>query len=123
MTVALAAAPLVYYAVLGHVDISWMLARVASKHTFSFWSIAIGIGPLAVFSLLGYRGPARGFLDLVLRVWMPAAIVIYLVSASGFSAKAACAEVWMLVMPCACSAAAVVIKMASATRFENAMPV
>jgi len=86
MTVALAATPLVYYAVLGHVDISWTLARVASKHTFSFWSIAIGIGPLAVFSLLGYRGPARGFLDLVLRVWMPAAIVIYLVSASGFSA-------------------------------------
>ena len=40
LTLVLTGLPLIYYVVLGHVDISWGLAREASKHSFSFWSIA-----------------------------------------------------------------------------------
>jgi hypothetical protein len=41
---------------------------------------------------------------------------------TGFSASAAWLDVSMLVMPAVWSVAAVVMMMASATRFENAMP-
>ncbi len=86
LTVALAGLPLAYYLVLGHVDISWGLARDASKHTFSLWSIALAGGPLAAFAALGYRGRPRDFLELLTRLWPPAAILIYVLSATELSA-------------------------------------
>jgi hypothetical protein len=78
--------PLLYYLVLGHLDINWSLARDASKHAFSFGSILLGIVPLLLVALLGYRGRCRNFLELVLRVWFPVAIAIYILSATGLSA-------------------------------------
>ena len=39
----LTALPLLYYVLLGRTDLSWALARDASKHAFSFWSIALAI--------------------------------------------------------------------------------
>jgi len=42
--------------------------------------------------------------------------------AIGFSASAACADVWMSTTPLACSFAAVLMMMKSAMRFENHMP-
>jgi hypothetical protein len=42
--------------------------------------------------------------------------------ASGRSASAACAEVWMSVTPTACSVAAVLRMMKKAIRFENVIP-
>ena len=86
LTIALTGLPLVYYVALGHLDLSWSLARLASKHTFSFWSIAIGISPLAVVAILGYRGKPRDFLELITRIWPLAAVVIYFLSATGLSA-------------------------------------
>ena len=86
LTIGLTGIPLLYYVVLGDVDISWSLARLNSRHTFSFWSIAIGAGPLALVAALGYRGRPRDFLELMTRVWPLAAVVIYIISASGFSA-------------------------------------
>ncbi len=86
LTVALTGLPLLYYLVLGHVDISWGLARNASKHTFSFGSIALGAAPLALFAILGYRGRPRSFLELLSRIWPLAAVAIYFVSATGLSA-------------------------------------
>ncbi len=86
LTITLIAAPLIYYDLLGHLDLSWNLARQASKHTFSFWSIALGAAPLAVFAALGYRGRPDDFFELLLRAWVPAALVIYLVSGSAVSA-------------------------------------
>ncbi len=86
LTIALTALPLVYYLALGHVDLSWSLARVASKHTFSFWSIALGISPLAIVAVLGYRGRPRDFLELMTRLWPLAAVLIYILSATGLSA-------------------------------------
>ncbi len=78
--------PLVYYVVLGRMDLSWGLARQASKHTFSFWSLLIAMAPLAIVAVLGYRGRARTFLDTVTRGWPLAAFIVYVVSATSVSA-------------------------------------
>ena len=86
LTVGLTALPLLYYLLLGHLDLSWKLARVQSKHAFPFSAIAIGIAPLAIPALLGYRGRSDSFLELLLRVWAPVAVVIYIFSATGLSA-------------------------------------
>jgi hypothetical protein len=86
LTIALTVVPLVYYLLLGHLDVSWSLARDASKHAFSFISIAIGAAPLAILAALGYRGRPNSFLELLLRLWAPVAIIIYVVSATGLSA-------------------------------------
>ncbi len=59
---------------------------VASKHAFSFWSIALGIAPLAIVASLGYRGRPRDFLELMTRIWPLAAVVIYILSATTLSA-------------------------------------
>jgi hypothetical protein len=86
LTIALTLAPLVYYLALGHLDINWDMARQNSKHAFSFWAIAIGAAPLAVFAALGYRGRPADFLELSMRMWVPAALLIYVLSASALSA-------------------------------------
>ena len=85
VTVIATAIPLVYYLVLGKVDLSWGLARAASKHTFSFVSIALALAPLAVPAALAYRGRARSFLWLVTRVWPLAALVVYVLSATALA--------------------------------------
>ncbi len=86
LTVGLTALPLLYYLLLGHLDLSWKLARVQSKHAFPFTAIAVGIVPLAIPALLGYRGRSDSMLELMLRVWAPVALVIYIFSATGLSA-------------------------------------
>jgi hypothetical protein len=86
LTIALTLAPLVYYLALGHLDVNWDMARQNSKHAFSFWAIAIGAAPLAVFAALGYRGRPADFLELSMRMWVPAALVIYVLSATALSA-------------------------------------
>jgi hypothetical protein len=86
LTLALTVLPLIYYLLLGHLDLSWKLARVASKHAFPFSAILIGAAPLAIPALLGYRGRSATFLELLLRLWAPVAVIIYVVSATGLSA-------------------------------------
>ncbi len=86
VTVVLTGLPLAYYFALGHLDLSWNLARLASKHSFPFSAIAIGIAPLAIVAFLGYRGRPRDFFELLLRLWLPATLIIYVLSASALSA-------------------------------------
>jgi hypothetical protein len=86
LTLGLLGLPLIYYLLLGHLDLSWNLARTASKHAFPWTAIALAVAPLGIFALLGYRGRAESFLELLLRVWAPAAVVIYVFSATGLSA-------------------------------------
>jgi hypothetical protein len=86
MTVVLTGLPLLYYLILGQLDLSWLLARSASKHTFSLGAIAIAAAPLAAVAALGYRGRPRTFLELVTRIWPLAALVIYLLSGTTLSA-------------------------------------
>ena len=57
----------------------------AASHAFSFEAIAIGIGPLAIFAALGYRGAPRNFIELLLRLWPLAGLVIYLLSNTSLS--------------------------------------
>jgi hypothetical protein len=86
LTLALTGLPLLYYLLLGHLDLSWKLARVQSKHAFPWSAVAIGIAPLAIPALLGYRGRPQSTLELLLRLWGPVAILIYVFSATGLSA-------------------------------------
>ena len=86
VTVAATIAPLLYYAILGHVDLSWQLARDASKHAFSLPTILIALAPLLVVALLSYRERPRTFLAAATRAWPVAALVVYGLSASELSA-------------------------------------
>jgi hypothetical protein len=86
LTLVLTGAPLVYYLALGHLDLSWGLAREASKHTFSLGTIALAIAPLGLVAALGYRGRPHSFLELMTRLWPLAALLIWLLSATALSA-------------------------------------
>ncbi len=82
VTIAATIVPLIYYAALGKLDLSWELARVASKHSFPALAIVGAIGPLLLVALLGYRRSPAGFLDRATRLWLPAACIVYVASAS-----------------------------------------
>jgi hypothetical protein len=86
VTVVLTGVPLLYYEILGRTDLSWKLARDASKHSFSLGTIVLAIAPLLVPALLAYRDRPRSFLAAATRVWPVAAFVIYFISASSVSA-------------------------------------
>jgi hypothetical protein len=79
-------AALLYYEILGRLDPSWQLARDASKHSFSFWSVVLALVPLLIFALPAYARRGLSFLDLVTRAWPLAAVAIYLFSATALSA-------------------------------------
>jgi hypothetical protein len=85
-TIAGTALPLVYYVALGRADLSWRLARQASKHAFPLWSIALALAPLLLTALPVYRRRPRTFLGASARVWPLAALVVYAVSASALGA-------------------------------------
>jgi hypothetical protein len=78
--------PLLYYLVLGHLDLSWQLARQASKHSFSIWPILLYIAPLALPALLACRRPIKDFLDAATRSWPIASLVIFVLSATAAGA-------------------------------------
>lgn len=78
--------PLLYYVVLGHADLSWQLARQASKHSFSIWPILLYIAPLGLPALLAYRRPIQGLLDAATRSWPIASLVIFVLSATAAGA-------------------------------------
>jgi hypothetical protein len=80
------ALPLLYYLILAHADLSWKLARVESKHSFSILTILLAVLPLLVPALVAYRGRPTSFLAVLTRVWPLAALAIFLVSASDVSA-------------------------------------
>lgn len=86
VTLVLTGAPLLYYELLGRLDPSWKLARVASKHAFSLGTILLAIVPIALPALLAYRERPRAFLEVANRVWPAAALAIYVLSASAVSA-------------------------------------
>ncbi len=85
-TIVATGIPLAYYLLLGRFDPSWEAARDASKHAFSFWTIALALAPLLIVSIPAWRRPPRTFLETVTRVWPLAAVVIFLLSATALSA-------------------------------------
>jgi hypothetical protein len=86
LTVGLTGLPLLYYFLLGNADLSWQLARVASHHSFPLWSIGLAILPLLAPAMLAYRQRPQTFLATATRAWPPAALAVFLLSASGVSA-------------------------------------
>lgn len=86
VTVIVTAIPLAYYAVLGQTDLSWSLAREASKHSFSLLTIVLGLAPLGLVAAFGCRGRPPSFLAAASRSWPIAALAIYVISATGLSA-------------------------------------
>jgi hypothetical protein len=86
ITVGVTAAPLVYYLVLGHVDQAWQLARLAGSHSFSLWEILLALAPLIAAAVPACRRWPRSFMAAVTRVWLLAALAIFLLSATDLSA-------------------------------------
>jgi hypothetical protein len=86
VTVIATGVPLAYLAILGRVDLSWRLARVASHHSFPLASILLALAPLLVGAAFTYRGRPRGFLSAATRLWPLAALAVYVVSATSLSA-------------------------------------
>ena len=85
-TIVLTGLPLLYYFLLGKSDLSWELARVASRHSFPLWSITLAILPLLLPAVLAYRHRPTTFLAAATRAWPVAAYAVFLFSASGASA-------------------------------------
>ncbi len=78
--------PLLYYAILGKSDISWKLAQVASKHSFSFWTITIALVPLLVPAAVAYTRRPTTFLAAATRTWPVAAFAIFVLSGTSLGA-------------------------------------
>ncbi len=85
-TMLLTGLPLVYYLLLGRLDLSWKLAREASKHSFALSSIVLALLPLLIPAALSYFRKPDGFLAAATRSWLLAALIVFLLSASGLSA-------------------------------------
>ena len=73
---------LAYYWALGKGDLSWHLARGASKHAFPLWPILLDAAPLAVPALFALRRAPRDWLGVALRAWPLATLVEYVLSSS-----------------------------------------
>ncbi len=89
LTVVLTGLPLLYYAVLGHTDSSWKLARDASKHGFSLGTILLAVSPLLLAALFAWRPRQVTFFALLTRLWPVAAVIVWVVSASSLAATPA----------------------------------
>ncbi|MDQ6806770.1 MAG: hypothetical protein M3065_17830 [Actinomycetota bacterium] len=83
-TVIGTAIPLLYYAILDRVDVSWRLAQIASRGTASLPDIALALAPLAVPALLAYRRRPTTVIAAATRAWPPAALAVFLLSETQF---------------------------------------
>ena len=86
LTIVGTGVPLLYYAILGKADINWKLAQLASKHAFSFWSIALAVVPLLLPALVAYRKRPATFLAAATRTWPLVAFGIFLLSGTSLGA-------------------------------------
>jgi hypothetical protein len=86
LTLTLVGIPLVYYFGLGHLDPVWRLGQAHARHAFSSTAALIAAAPLLAFALLGYRGRPADFLELTLRAWLPATLIIWVFAYSSLGA-------------------------------------
>jgi hypothetical protein len=71
------ALPLVYYAALSRFDPAWRMGQNASIGTLPFSTLVLMLAPLLVPALLAYRVHPSTFLQAVMRVWPPVALVVF----------------------------------------------
>jgi hypothetical protein len=86
ITLALIALPLLYYFGLGHLDAVWRAGQQRARHSFSTTATVIAAAPLLACALLGYRGAPKDTLELLLRAWIPATVVIWLFALTSLGA-------------------------------------
>jgi hypothetical protein len=77
-------APLIYYAVLEHLDPAWKLSGAINRFGgWPLWVIAATIAPLAVPALRAYLQRPASWQDIALRVWPFAGLAVYWLIALG----------------------------------------
>lgn len=87
LTLVAVAIPLLYYFALGHLDPVWRMSQAHAKHTgAASTGVIIAAAPLLAFALLGYRGRPADFVELQLRCWIPATLVIWVFSTTAAGA-------------------------------------
>ena len=86
LTLAGTLLPLLYYAALDKLDMSWALGRDASRHEMPALSILLVVAPIGLIALAGYRGAAPNFLYRICRVWPLAAAIVFVQSGSSAGA-------------------------------------
>jgi hypothetical protein len=62
------------------------MARMAGKHALSLSTLVPALAPLLIVSALAYSRWPRRFVPVATRLWLPLTFVVFLTSASGFSA-------------------------------------
>lgn len=85
-TVLATALPLAYYAALGHLDPVWRAGQAGSQRTFGLGTVGLPLLPLAVLALPAYLRRPAGFLDASVRVWPPAALLIWALNQTSLGA-------------------------------------
>jgi hypothetical protein len=85
LTVVATALPLVYYGILGHIDLAWRLGQGALLHSWPLGRILVPLIPLLVLSVPAYFRRPRGVLQASAMAWPIAAFIVYGVNASGFA--------------------------------------
>jgi len=82
VTLAAAAAPLLYYFVLSRVDPSWGTANDSYRFLDPpLWAVVATLAPLALPALLAYRRRPASFQEAAVLVWPPAALGLFAVIA------------------------------------------
>jgi hypothetical protein len=77
------AAPLAYYAALAHYDWAWRVAEdQAGTDYLSLAGLAVALAPLVLVALPGLRRRACDSNARLLALWLPAALLVYVVSPS-----------------------------------------
>jgi hypothetical protein len=87
ITIAATTLPLIYYAILRHSDPAWRIAATATKHhVWSLYGAIWPMAPLVIAAALAYRKRPENFLGAAMRIWPPAALIIWSLSKSGLGA-------------------------------------
>jgi len=85
-TTLASATPMLYYAILTHADAQWAMAsEYGAHHIFSLWPILQTLAPFLLAAIWAYTLRARTFLELSLRLWLPAAVVVFFVAQTRWS--------------------------------------
>ena len=79
------AVPLVYYGILGRIDLAWRLGQGALLHSWPLGRILVPLIPLLVLSVPMYFRRPRGVLQASAMAWPIAAFIVYGINASGFA--------------------------------------
>ncbi len=85
LTVVATALPLIYYGILGRIDLAWRLGQGALLHSWPLGRILVPLIPLLVLSAPAYFKRPRGVLQTSAMAWPIAAFIVYGVNASGFA--------------------------------------